>query len=180
MKKICCCFRWIPTGIYRYEAHRVALYWSVERYSALKSVSRFAADDRLSAFSRQNITACGMERTWREGEWWINVWRRERGKKRKESLILRFSDDRRRCHVNHFIENPVNSRYIARESFARRRQQVFKAWKDDLANDVDRALGELLTTRTPFVPGFFALFEFLPPSTSRFLAPHEEWSFRRS
>lgn len=85
VKKISCCFRWI-LSIYRYESRRVSFIRPAEQYSILKSVSHSTLNDRLLAFPRRNITACGMEQTWKEGAVNKCPAKKER-KKRVQSLI---------------------------------------------------------------------------------------------
>lgn len=86
VKKIFCCFRWILTSIYRYESRRVSFIRPAEQYSILKSVSHSALNDCLLAFPRRNITACGMEQTWKEGAVNKCPAKKER-KKRVQSFI---------------------------------------------------------------------------------------------
>ena len=78
-----------------------------KRYSALKSVSRFTTNDRLSAFSRQNITACGIERTWMKV---VNKCPAKKREKRNKRVRLR--DAAKRSHV----DARIISYYFSREA----------------------------------------------------------------
>jgi len=134
----------VSIKIYRYESCPLSFHRATEQYLALKSVSCPTTNDYLSTFLRRNIIACGMEWTWKEGT--MNKYSRWEKRKKRESERERVrSRDGDDGHVDAWIilsGSPwITLRSIYRaESFAHRRQRVFRAWKGDLANDVDRAL----------------------------------------
>lgn len=136
-------YRSVSIRIYRYESCPLSFHRATEQYLALKSVSCSTADDYLSTFLRRNIIVCGMEWMWKEGTVNNNTPDGERERENGESERERVRS--RDGHVDAWIilsGSPwitLWSIYRA-ESFARRRQRVFRAWKGDLANDVDRAL----------------------------------------